>query len=146
MGTSEFMENSENISKHKIIWKQIFKFVFFSAGAAIIQLGSFTLLNELLSIPYWPAYIPSLLLSIIFNFTFNRKFTFGSSNNIPLAMGKVLLFYLIFTPLSTLWGEALTQAGWNEYVVLIGTMLINFVTEFIYQKFWVFNPKFDVKK
>ncbi len=121
------------------VLKQAFFFTCFSAGAAIIQIGSFTLLNELCSLPYWPAYLISLLLSIIFNFTFNRKVTFKSTNNIPRAFCLVVLYYLIFTPLSTMLGQNLTDIGWNEYVVLIGTMLINFVSEFFYQKLFVFD-------
>ena len=122
---------------------QMLKFLFFSIGAGIIQILSFTLMNELLAIPYWPAYLVSLLLSIIFNFTFNRHFTFKSSNNIPVAMTKVIIYYCVFTPLSTLWGDALTNIGWNEYIVLGGTMIINFVTEFLYQRFFVFAPKYN---
>ena len=122
---------------------QMLKFLFFSIGAGIIQILSFTLMNELLAIPYWPAYLVSLLLSIIFNFTFNRHFTFKSSNNIPVAMMKVIIYYCVFTPLSTLWGDALTNIGWNEYIVLGGTMIINFVTEFLYQRFFVFAPKYN---
>ena len=122
---------------------QMLKFLFFSIGAGIIQILSFTLMNELLTIPYWPAYLVSLLLSIIFNFTFNRHFTFKSSNNIPVAMTKVIIYYCVFTPLSTLWGDALTNIGWNEYIVLGGTMIINFITEFLYQRFFVFAPKYN---
>ena len=122
---------------------QMLKFLFFSIGAGIIQILSFTLMNELLAIPYWPAYLVSLLLSIIFNFTFNRHFTFKSSNNIPVAMTKVIIYYCVFTPLSTLWCDALTNIGWNEYIVLGGTMIINFITEFLYQRFFVFAPKYN---
>ena len=121
------------------ILKQAFFFTCFSAGAAIVQIGSFTLLNELCHLTYWPAYLISLILSIIFNFTFNRKVTFKSTNNIPRAFSLVILYYIIFTPLSTLLGQNLTDIGWNEYVVLIATMLINFVSEFFYQKLFVFS-------
>ncbi len=125
------------------ILKQAFFFTCFSAGAAIIQIGSFTLLNELCQLPYWPAYLISLLLSITFNFTFNRKVTFKSTNNIPRAFCLVVLYYLIFTPLSTMLGQNLTDIGCNEYAVLIGTMLINFVSEFFYQKLFVFDKTKD---
>lgn len=121
------------------ILKQVFFFTCFSAGAAIIQISSFTLLNELCTLPYWPAYLTSLLLSIIFNFTFNRKVTFKSTNNIPRAFCLVVLYYLIFTPLSTMLGQNLTDIDCNEYVVLVCTMLINFVSEFFYQKLFVFD-------
>ena len=128
-----------NINKQVIF--QGLKFLGFSIGAGVIQIGSFTLMNELLTVPYWPAYLTSLILSILFNFTLNRKFTFKSHNNVPFAMFLVLCYYAVFTPLSTLWGDALTNIGWNEYIVLGGTMIINFVTEFLYQKFVVFRVK-----
>lgn len=55
-------------------------------------------------------------------------------------MLKVFGYYLIFTPLSTWWGDALTKnAGWNEYLVLAGTMVINFVTEYLFCRFVVYR-------
>jgi len=109
--------------------------------------ASFTLLNELLALNYWVSYLISLVLSVVWNFTLNRKFTFHSANNVPIAMAKVAVFYLIFTPLSTWWTAALTEPSygimWNEYVVLVGTMLINFVTEYIYDRFVVFGKSID---
>ena len=120
---------------------QIIKFTFFSISAGLIQILVFTLLNELAKIPYWPAYLIALLCSIIWNFTLNRKFTFKSANNIPIAMSRVLAYYLVFTPLSTWWGDALSKIGWNEYLILALTMLVNFVTEFLYSKFFVFREK-----
>ena len=123
------------------------KFTLFSASAGIIQMVSFTLLNELLSVSYWVAYLISLILSVLWNFTLNRKYTFRSAANIPVAMSKVAVYYLIFTPLSTWWTAALTEPGygimWNEYVVLVITMLINFSTEFLYDRFFVFGKSID---
>ena len=121
------------------------KFILFSASAGIIQLVSFTLMEELFHITHWISYLVSLVLSVLWNFTLNRKFTFHSANNVPVAMMKVALFYLIFTPLSTWWTAVLTGEGigWNEYVVLIGTMLVNFVTEYIYDRFIVFGKSID---
>ena len=123
------------------------KFVLFSASAGIIQVVSFTLLNELLSLTYWAAYLISLILSVVWNFTLNRKFTFKSANNIPIAMIKVTVYYLVFTPLSTWWTAALTEPAyrimWNEYLVLVLTMLVNFVTEFLYDRFVVFGKSID---
>lgn len=123
------------------------KFVLFSASAGIIQVASFTLLNELLSISYWVSYLVSLVLSVLWNFTLNRKYTFQSATNVPIAMAKVAVFYLVFTPLSTWWTAVLTEPAygimWNEYVVLVGTMLINFVTEFLYDRFVVFGKSID---
>ena len=121
------------------------KFILFSASAGIIQVVSFTLMEELFHITHWISYLVSLVLSVLWNFTLNRKFTFHSANNVPVAMMKVALFYLIFTPLSTWWTAVLTGEGIgrNEYVVLIGTMLVNFVTEYIYDRFIVFGKSID---
>jgi putative flippase GtrA len=128
-------------------WLRTAKFVLFSISAGIIQIGSCTLLNEIFQIPYWVAYLVSLCLSVLWNFTLNRKFTFQSAANIPIAMLKVAGFYLVFTPLSTWWSAVLTEPSygimWNEYVVLIGTMLINFVTEYLFQRFVVFGKSLD---
>ncbi len=115
------------------------KFALFSATAGIIQIASFTLLFELAHLPYWPAYLIALVLSVVYNFTINRKFTFKSATNYPKAMLKVFGYYLIFTPLSTWWGDALTGIGWNEYLVLGGTMLSNFATEFLFCRFVVYR-------
>lgn len=118
---------------------QMLKFTLFSISAGIIQVSSFALLNELLKMRYWPAYLISLLLSVIWNFTFNRKFTFKSAVNVPLAMSKVLSFYLIFTPLSTILGNYAEVAGINEYIILAVTMISNFVLEFLFCKFVVYR-------
>ena len=121
------------------------KFVLFSISAGIIQVLSFTLMEELLHWTHWISYLISLILSVIWNFTLNRKYTFRSANNVPVAMAKVALFYLIFTPLSTWWTAVLTSShiGWNEYLVLAFTMLINFVTEYLYDRFVVFGGSID---
>ncbi len=119
------------------------KFLLFSASAGIIQVASFTLLEEVIHAPHWISYLISLILSVLWNFTFNRKFTFHSAGNIPVAMTKVALFYVVFTPLSTWWTDALTGAGVNEYLVLAGTMIVNFVTEFLYDRFFVFRKTID---
>ena len=124
------------------------KFVLFSASAGIIQVLSFTLMEEVLHLEHWISYLVSLVLSILWNFTLNRKFTFYSANNVPIAMMKVAAFYLVFTPLSTWWTAVLTGAkvGWNEYLVLIMTMLVNFVTEYLYDRFVVFGKSIDTAK
>lgn len=126
------------------------KFLFFSISAGVIQMGSFALLNELLHLDYWFSYLISLILSVLWNFTLNRKFTFKSAANVPIAMAKVALFYLIFTPLSTYWTAVLTEPGygflWNEYLVLVLTMVVNFITEYLYQRFFVFNKSLDTAK
>ena len=122
----------------KTFWQAV-KFTLFSISAGIVQIGSFTFLNEIARLVYWPAYLISLILSIVWNFTLNRKYTFGSASNVPVAMSKIFAFYLVFTPLSTYLGNLADGAGVNEYVVLAVTMLCNFVLEFIYSKFFVFK-------
>ncbi len=124
------------------------KFVLFSASAGIIQVLSFTLMEEVLHLEHWISYLVSLVLSVLWNFTLNRKFTFYSANNVSIAMMKVAAFYLVFTPLSTWWTAVLTGAkvGWNEYLVLILTMLVNFVTEYLYDRFVVFGKSIDTAK
>ena len=118
---------------------QVLKYTVIAASAGIIQAVSFTLFEEVLHLPYWPSYLIALTLSVLWNFTFNRKYTFKSAANVPKAMLLVFLYYLVFTPLSTWWGNALVKIGWNDYLVLGLTMIINFVTEFLFQKFVVFK-------
>ena len=121
------------------------KFLLFSASAGIIQVVSFTILEEAVHAPHWLSYLVSLILSVLWNFTLNRKFTFHSAGNVSVAMAKVAAFYLVFTPVSTWWTNVLTGPGVNinEYVVLIGTMLVNFVTEFLFDRFFVFGKTID---
>jgi len=144
----EKIEQTNQTQKSKKSFKsemiRFFKFLIFSCTAGVIQFGTFTLLNEVAHLSYWPSYLIALILSIVYNFTVNRKFTFKSANNIPIAMALVLAYYAVFTPLSTLWGDALTQrAHWNEYIVLAGTMVINFVTEFLWSRYVVFRKSID---
>lgn len=123
------------------------KFALFSASAGLIEIGSFALLNEITEWSYWPCYLIALVLSIIWNFTLNRKFTFHAAANVPVAMLKVLVYYAVFTPLSTVLGNYLTETlMWNEYVVTVMNMLINFITEFFYQRFFVFGKTIDSVK
>lgn len=118
---------------------QMLKFTLFSISAGIIQVASFTVFNELLHWIYWPAYLTSLILSIIWNFTFNRRFTFKSAANIPIAMLKLFGFYLVFTPLSTWLGHIAENAGVNDYIILALTMLSNFILEFLFSKFVIYK-------
>ena len=134
------------ISKKELL--RTVKFVLFSASAGIIQVLSFTLFEEVLHLTHWLSYLLALVLSVLWNFTLNRKFTFYSAGNVPLAMLKVAVFYAVFTPLSTWWTAVLTGEGvmWNEYIVLIGTMLVNFVLEYLYDRFIVFGKTIDTAK
>ncbi len=122
------------------------KFTLFSISAGIIQTVVFTAMNEFLHFNYWVCYLTSLVLSVLWNFTLNRKITFQSAGNIPIAMAKVAGYYLVFTPLSTWGGDALTGLGWNEYVVFVLSMLTNFVTEYLFQRFFVFGKTLDTAK
>lgn len=125
-------------------WVRVLKFVLFSASAGIIQFGSFALLNECTTWRYWSCYLISLLLSILWNFTFNRRFTFKSSANITRAMLLVLAFYAVFTPTTTLLGDWLAEdLLWNEYVVTIINMLLNLSLEYLYQRFVVYRNCID---
>jgi putative flippase GtrA len=129
---------NENTNKNDNL-RQIIKFTLFSLSAGLIQIVSFTLLFEVVHWVYWPSYLIALILSVLWNFTLNRKFTFKAANNIPIAMLKVALFYLVFTPLSTWWGDALTKIHWNEYLILGTTMLSNLILEFLYTKYFVYK-------
>ena len=120
------------------------KFVLFSISAGVIQILSFTLLNELMTWPYWPSYLISITLSVLWNFTLNRRFTFKSANNVPIAMAQTAAFYVVFTPLSTLLGNYLVESLlWNEYLVTVINMLSNFVLEYLFQRFVVFRNSLD---
>jgi putative flippase GtrA len=120
------------------------KFLLFSISAGVIQILSFTLLNELAHLPYWVSYLIALVLSVIWNFTLNRRFTFRSANNVPVAMLKVTAYYAVFTPLSTLLEKYLTETvGWNEYLVTLINMVLNFVTEYLFDTFVVFRGSID---
>ncbi len=126
------------MTKNQLLWQSV-KFTLFSISAGVIQVGSFTLMNELGKMQYWPAYLISLILSVVWNFTFNRRYTFQSAANIPVAMAKVFGFYVVFTPLSTWLGHITEAAGVNEYIVLAVTLLCNFVLEFLFCKFVVYR-------
>ena len=123
-------------------WLQMLKFTLFSASAGLIQIASFSLL-ELFVKNYWVCYLPSLLLSILWNFTLNRRYTFKSAANIKVAMLKVLGFYAVFTPLSTWLGHLAEKAGWNDFLILALTMIANFVLEFLFCKFVVYRGQED---
>ena len=131
---------------------QFLKFTGFSISAGVIQFATTGVLSTWTSlIPYWIAYLIGLVLSVVWNFTFNRKFTFKAANNVPLAMGLVVAYYCAFTPLTTFGADAIVEAwkvsagtGWNdlyEMVITASMMILNFVTEFFWDKFVVFNEK-----
>ena len=88
---------SENRKAKAEAWQAV-KFTLFSASAGLIQVVSFELLSKALKLPYWGSYLAALCLSILWNFTFNRRYTFRSDASVPRAMGLVALFYAVFTP------------------------------------------------
>lgn len=120
------------------------KFLLFSISAGLIEIVSFSLLTELTAFSYWPCYLIALVLSVIWNFTLNRKYTFRSASNVPVAMLKVFGYYCVFTPLSTIGGDYLAETLlWNEYLVTAINMVLNFVTEFLFDRFVVFRDSID---
>ena len=129
--------------KNREFWRVV-KFTLFSISAGLIELGAFAVFNEWLKFPYWLSYLLALVLSVLWNFTLKRKYTFQSAANVPVAMLKVAAFYAVFTPASTWLEHVLTMnLGWNEYLVTAINMLINFGTEFLYQRFFVFGKSID---
>ena len=120
------------------------KYVLIAASAGLIEIGSFTLMNELLHWNYWVSYLIALILSVLWNFTINRRYTFKSASNVPKAMALVFAYYCVFTPLSTLLEHYLTTIlGWNEYLVTAINMILNLATEFPFQRFVVFRNTID---
>lgn len=122
------------------------KFTLFSISAGLIEIVSFTLLDKFTNLSYAPCYLIALILSVIWNFTLNREYTFKSSGNIPKAFLLVILFYLIFTPTSTLLGKYLAEdLGWNNTIVTLLNMLLNFILEYLYDRYVVFKNTIDTK-
>ena len=130
--------------KKQSVW-QVIKYTLFSISAGLIQAGSFALLFNVLlqgnQALFWVCHITALALSILWNFTLNRRYTFQSANNVPIAMLKVAAFYLVFTPVSAWLGQLAADAGWNGLLVEALTMIANFVLEFLYYKFVVFRER-----
>ena len=124
--------------------KRTIKFVLFSISAGVIEFGTFTLLDSVTEWSYWACYLPALILSVLWNFTLNREFTFRSANNVPVAMLKVAACYAVFTPVTTILGNYLEgSCGWNGMIVTVMNMLLNFVTEYLYDRFVVFGKTID---
>lgn len=131
------MEEQKLTKKETII--QVLKFVAFSMGAGIIQIVSYTIIHELTDCAHWKAYLPSLILSVLYNFTVNRRYTFKSATNVPIAMLKVALFYCVFTPVSLYLGHLAELQGVNNYIIEIVTMGCNLVTEYLFCRFVVYR-------
>ena len=154
------MEKDEQLTGRDNL-RMTLKYLVCTAGAGVIQAVSFTILNEwihlndVLNVSNFLgenakdcglAYFLALTLSVIFNFTVNRRYTFRSANHVPTAMAKLLGYYLVFTPISIWWSTALLNRGWNDYIVLGLTMLCNAVTEFLFCRFVVFGDSINTAK
>ena len=138
-------KNEKNQKREELI--RTVKFVLFSISAGAIELGTFTVLYEVLHWEYWVAYLIALVLSVVWNFTLNRGFTFRSANNVPVAMLKVAAYYAVFTPVTTILGNYLEgTSGWNGMIVTLLNMVLNFVTEYLYDRFVVFGKSIDTNK
>ena len=132
------------VSEKKKEVLRVAKFVMFSISAGIIEIVSFTILNEFTGWKYWPCYLIALILSVLWNFTLNRKFTFKSASNVPVAMAKIALFYCVFTPVTTIMGNYLAEdLLWNDYIVTGINMGLNITTEYLYDRFVVFRKSID---
>ena len=127
--------------------KRMIKFTLFSISAGLIEIGLFELLYNVIKWSWWPSYLIALVASVVWNFTLNREYTFKSANNVPIAMMKVFFFYLVFTPLSTLLGNYLEGTlNWNGTVVTLINMVLNFVLEYLYDRYYVFKDSIDTKR
>ena len=144
---SEPAKKVANIDDNKNIRKEVIrgiKFTLFSLSAGLIQIITFSILNEFTNWRYSACYLVALTLSVLWNFTLNRRYTFRSSNNVSIAMGKTYAFYLVFTPVSTIIGDYLVEKLLlNEYFITIAIMISNFVLEFLYDRFFVFYKSID---
>lgn len=140
------MQRERKMKNQKEIARGI-KFVLFSVSAGIIEFVAFALLDSFTPWLYWPKYLIALVLSVLWNFTLNRRFTFRSAGNVPIAMLKVALFYAVFTPLSTILGNFLAEdCGWNDLLVTILNMAFNLVSEYFYDRYFVFGKTIDTRK
>ena len=142
-GENRQTEQEQQTGKREELIRTV-KFVLFSISAGVIEIGVFTVLYELLHWEYWVAYLIALVLSVVWNFTLNREFTFRSANNVPVAMLKVAAYYAVFTPVTTILGNYLVEScGWNDFLVTALNMVLNFVTEYLYDRFVVFGQSID---
>ena len=128
--------------------KRTLKFILFSASAGIIETVAMILCEEVLKIPgHYVCYTIALVLSVLWNFTFNRKFTFQSAANVPKAMLLVFLFYIPFAPF-TIWLEHVLADvhGWNEYAVLAINMALNLSLEYLWDNNVVYRNSKDTNE
>ena len=127
-------------------WLRALKFVLFSISAGVIDMGSFALMDAIFpTLDYVVKAYISITLSVVWNFTFNRKFTFKSANNVPIAMLKTFCYYVVFAPLSIHLADLylVKTLGWDELIVKACSMVINLVTEFLFQRYFVYGKSVD---
>lgn len=141
---------------------QFVKYALCAASAGIIQFLTFTILQavipdngqtmhfivENMSVVTFSATTVALCLSILWNFTLNRKFTFKDAGNVPKAMVLAFIFYIPFYPFQTWYVHTIKEllgASINidaAGIIAEGTvMIMNFILEFLWQKFVVFRKK-----
>ena len=126
---------------------RMIKFVLFSISAGVIEIITYSLLDLLTQWPYWPCYLIALVLSVLWNFTLNREFTFKSANNVPVAMLKVAGYYAVFTPVTTIFGNYLAETcGCPGFLVTLLNMAINLSTEYIFDRYVVYGRQVDTNK
>lgn len=121
------------------------KFALFSASAGIIETVSMMLCEEVIKIPgHYLCYAIALVLSVLWNFTFNKKFTFKSAASVPKAMFMTFLFYIPFAPATIMLEHYLADVrGWNEYLVLAINMALNLVLEYLWASKVVYKDSID---
>lgn len=141
--STEVVEQTDVKGTKKQEAMRALKFFLFSCSAGVIQFGTFTILSEVVGWDFWPSHLIALVLSVVWNFTFNRKFTFKSAVNVPKAMLLAFLFYIPFTPATVFGGQALVNLGWNSLLVEALTMVLNLVLEYFYSKYVTFRNNID---
>ena len=146
---------------------QFIKYALCAASAGIIQIVLFSILQavipsngktihfivEDMDLVTFIATTVALCASILWNFTFNRKFTFKDAGNVPKAMILAFLFYVPFYPFQTWYVHTikslLVEAIGTDGAGIIAegsVMIINFALEFMWQKFVVFRKPKDKKE
>ena len=143
IATQEVAQTADAKTSKKQELMRALKFFLFSCSAGVIQFGTFTILSEVIGWDFWPSHLIALALSVVWNFTFNRKFTFKSAVNVPKAMLLAFLFYVPFTPATVFGGQALVNIGWHSLLVEALTMVLNFVLEFFWSKYVTFRNNID---
>ena len=152
-------EKAAKKEKRKTLF-QIIKYAICTASAGLIEFITFTILTKtpILSsmanekvwfftennLAWFVATAIALFLSIVWNFTINRKFTFKSAGNVPRAMSLAFLFYVPFFPFKLWFNSYMPEhLGVDSLLIEVITMLINGVLEFCWQKFVIYRKEQD---